>query len=114
MIYFIRAGDRPYVKIGVCAGNPAVRMAGLQVGSVEQLVLLGTVEGGPADEREWHSRFDYLRVRGEWFEFTPELQQAVGIALGHHEPSAEYLARQGARALEHLTRIASGGKAATN
>lgn len=53
MIYFIRTTARPYVKIGYCGGDPAIRMAGLQVGAVDQLELMGAAEGGPTDERKW-------------------------------------------------------------
>lgn len=110
MIYFIQSGQRPYVKIGYCGDDPRVRMACLQVGSVEELSLVGHVEGDPNEEREWHRRFDYLRVRGEWFEFTPELQRAVGLALGHDKPSAETAARSERLAMEHLQRIVDKGK----
>jgi hypothetical protein len=86
MIYFIRTVGRPYVKIGFCGGDPVIRMAGLQVGAVDQLELMGASAGGPSDERAWHQRFDHLRARGEWFELTPELLKAIGLALAHDKP----------------------------
>ncbi len=112
MIYFIQSGQRPYVKIGFCGDDARVRMACLQVGSVEQLTLIGTVQGEASDEREWHRKFDYLRVRGEWFEYTPELRRAIGLAMGLDRPSPESLARSRSKALAHLQRVIDKGKRA--
>lgn len=75
MIYFIRSGE--FVKIGHCRHNVKQRMGKLQIGNPTTLELLGVAGGGPADERDWHSRFDKLRVRGEWFRLDSKLLRAI-------------------------------------
>jgi hypothetical protein len=77
MIYFIRYGSRRIVKIGHCTDHPRIRMGILQTGTPERLTLLGMAPGGLKEEKEWHRRFAHLRVRGEWFQWTPELRAAA-------------------------------------
>jgi hypothetical protein len=65
VIYFIQSGQRPFVKIGYCTGDPRRRLGRLQIGNPEELRLISTKDGGRTEELEWHGRFDHLRVRGE-------------------------------------------------
>lgn len=78
-IYFIRAESGP-IKIGR-ANNPVSRYFSLQTAHWEKLILLGCISGGPAQEREWHNRFEEARIRGEWFKPRKGLQGAVDVAL---------------------------------
>lgn len=77
MIYFIQSGKSEFVKIGYCAGEPKMRLATLQVGNPEKLVLIAVKEGSKDDEARWHAMFDHLRVRGEWFRWDVELRDAA-------------------------------------
>jgi hypothetical protein len=77
VIYFIRYGSKRLVKIGYSADHPRIRMASMQTSAPERLFLIGMAPGGLEDEAEWHRRFDHLRVRGEWFKWTPELREAA-------------------------------------
>lgn len=69
-VYFAAAGDR--IKIG-WSRKVGTRIAQLQTGNPEPVVLLATVPGGLSRERALHRRFDHLRVAGEWFAAAPEL-----------------------------------------
>jgi hypothetical protein len=76
MIYFIQPAGRQVVKIGY-AQYVRARLVGLQTAHAEELVLLGVLSGTEAKERELHNRFSHLCVRGEWFRYTPEIQEFV-------------------------------------
>lgn len=70
--YIIRAGDSGPVKIGK-ADNPHDRLAALQTGHPDELVLLRVVDTDFDCEDIFHERFARLRIRGEWFQFDPEM-----------------------------------------
>ena len=69
--YFIRDNDR--VKIGQ-SENPEDRLKRLQAQSKTKLILLGVCKD---EEIELHSRFAHLKIRGEWFLLTDEIQNWV-------------------------------------
>lgn len=72
-VYFIQSVTGGLIKIGV-AGNPEARLGDLQIGSPVDLHLIGVIKGAEfRGEAELHARFASARVRGEWFEPTPEL-----------------------------------------
>lgn len=77
MIYFIRSGKSDAVKIGYSSGEPKRRLGRLQIGNPEKLHLLAVAPGDRLDEERWHWEFSHLRVRGEWFKWTEELQRAA-------------------------------------
>lgn len=64
-VYFLRAGDSPYVKIGY-ALDPLRRAAELQTAHYEELRIVRIIEGGRASERLAHKLMAHLHVRGEW------------------------------------------------
>ncbi|TXM53607.1 GIY-YIG nuclease family protein [Methylobacterium sp. WL120] len=64
-IYAIGYDDK--VKIGWSAVPPRQRMATLQIGCPEDLILFGSRPGTVAEERQLHREFAHLRIRGEWF-----------------------------------------------
>jgi hypothetical protein len=86
-IYFIEAvgsrvddsdgNGRGFIKIGWSKTDPQGRLDCMQVGCPHELRLLATVPGSCTEERRWHLRFDWLRVRGEWFEPDDELLAAI-------------------------------------
>lgn len=69
-VYFVSTGDA--IKIGWSAA-PNTRLARLQTGNPQSLRFLGTVEGTKNDEHAIQEQFKHLRLRGEWFQTTPEL-----------------------------------------
>jgi hypothetical protein len=71
-VYFVQSETGGPIKIG-SAINADERIAELQQGHPERLVLLATARGGEKREREWHRRFAAARKRGEWFETVPDL-----------------------------------------
>lgn len=100
MIYFLRAGDTEFVKIGY-ADNVAKRIAELQTGCPHELVLIRSLAGSQRDEGFFHSRYHERRIRGEWFLFCEDMltAEAPPRSLDCHAaiidlwPTAEDLAR---------------------
>lgn len=72
LVYFIRAGDEGPIKIGI-ARDPAARLATLQTGHHETLVIVAIAAGGAAQEASYHALFSAHRVRGEWFAPHPDI-----------------------------------------
>ena len=71
-VYFVRAGNKGAIKIGVAA-NIERRMATMQTGNAFKLNLMARI---PCDnrlqaqelEKRIHSFFKRQRIRGEWFQ----------------------------------------------
>lgn len=82
-VYFAQCGEEGPVKIGWTAGPVEARLRQLQVGSPEELRLLGTLhtEDAAELERELHGRFASYRVRGEWYQAEGELLAFLQIYL---------------------------------
>lgn len=68
-VYFIRFSDR--IKIG-WSGDPQRRIRDLPHDEI-----LAIIPGTIADERQYHFRFHYLRVYGEWFKAEQDLVDFV-------------------------------------
>ena len=81
VVYFIQQGDGGPVKIGVTEGCASRRLDQLQVGSPEPLCLIGTVRGDVRTEQEFKERFARFRVRGEWFEPSFEIMNAIAALM---------------------------------
>jgi hypothetical protein len=77
----MEVADQP-IKIGrsIATGK---RFKMLQCGSPYPLTCLGLLYGEGECEPTWHQRFDGLRMSGEWFRSTPELLDAIEVALQH-------------------------------
>lgn len=73
-IYFVHDRTVGAIKIGTSI-NPESRMKALQSDSAGELVPLRyvRVEDGYQIEHLLHIKFSEIRIRGEWFEATPEL-----------------------------------------
>lgn len=83
MVYFIEDKSSRAIKIGV-ANDPAARLAELQVGNPDRLVLLGAIPGGYADEMKLHERFADHRCGGEWFRDHPSIRAAIGELIARY------------------------------
>lgn len=87
-IYFIQTASGP-IKIGLAKKSPVARMAELQVGNHERLILLTSFVGTSDNELELHKRFAHLNVRGEWFLPAPELlSYIISLSSERTYPSA--------------------------
>jgi hypothetical protein len=78
-VYFIQAGG--FVKIGWTMGPPERRALAGQIFCPHQFFLMGAIPGGKEEELWWHTAFEALHVRGEWFRLTERLRSAILFAL---------------------------------
>lgn len=72
VVYLIRQGVTGPVKIGV-AKDVVKRLRQLQTNQPVPLRIIRVLEGDVAVERALHARFSALRLKGEWFTFSPEM-----------------------------------------
>ena len=81
-LYFILAkrGIIPkysgHVKIGI-ACNPYARVKTLQTGNPYKLKVLAVIKHAANIEGDIHKRLAHLHVRGEWFEYTEEIDELI-------------------------------------
>jgi hypothetical protein len=81
VIYFMQPADGGPVNIGYSVDVGTRRMQ-LSAAYSRGLVILATMEGGRAEEREIHARFAHLRFgRTEQFQPAPELLEFIGRPL---------------------------------
>ncbi|WP_336488341.1 hypothetical protein [Methylobacterium nigriterrae] len=78
-IYFIQS--EKFVKIGWTMGPPERRALMAQTYNPHQCFLMGAIAGGADDELWWHTTFEDLHVRGEWFRLTDKLRSTILFAL---------------------------------
>jgi len=84
-VYFLRAGNRGAIKIGM-AKDVEARVAMLQTGNAFKLNILATI---PCDsetqarhlESMFHKRFQSQRIRGEWFTGNINFQKLRDIEM---------------------------------
>lgn len=70
LVYFLLSGNR--VKIGTTT-DVTSRLSYYKPGLPDDTEVLGILDGGREKELEIHTRFAASRVRGEWFEATPDI-----------------------------------------
>lgn len=89
-LYFIAMeGPEAFVKIGI-ASAASIRISNIQACCPYPLRLLKLVEGGWDLEKSLHKRFAHLRVRGEWFRLTGDLEKLIeDLALHPHSTGGE-------------------------
>jgi hypothetical protein len=73
--YFMGGDDGP-IKIGYSV-NVKSRLQSIQNASPTRLRVLATSSGGIFRERAYHIHFAAHRLKGEWFERTPEIQAEI-------------------------------------
>lgn len=88
MIYWIGTSLLDPVKIGY-ATDPDRRLAELQVGSPERLVLFAVIPGDRADESRLHAHLRAYRLRGEWFKPVAPVLDAGGLLDAYRDASAQ-------------------------
>lgn len=67
-IYFIQGDVTKRIKIGYTSNAVNMRLANLQTGCTEKLVLLLCIPGTLEEEKSLHEKFASHRLDGEWFE----------------------------------------------
>ncbi len=84
VVYFVQAGN--YIKIGTTT-NLRARLAALQNGSPFPISLLHTIPGDTEKEKAFQRQFHKSRIRGEWYEVTPELRQFIETGIIPRPPA---------------------------
>jgi hypothetical protein len=83
-VYFARKiSDPTHIKIGT-ANNIPTRVTAV-ASAVGPLHLFATMPGGIALERNIQARFSDLRIEGEWFRSSPELETYIRISADHED-----------------------------
>lgn len=79
IVYFILDEYSNSVKIGYTTlKGLKKRIETLQIGTPNELTLLGATWGDKKTEKKIHEKFDYSHIRGEWFHYTKELEEFIG------------------------------------
>lgn len=76
MIYFVQAGPKGPIKIGV-SDYPEQRVRDLSIGIPHALIPLGIMQGEEDDETDLHIKFSPHHFRGEWFQDCDELRDFI-------------------------------------
>ncbi len=78
IIYFILDECSNSVKIGYTTiKGLKKRIETLQIGTPNELTLLGATWGDKKIEKQLHEKFHYSHIRGEWFHYTKELEEFI-------------------------------------
>lgn len=78
IIYFILDECSNSVKIGYTTlKGLKKRIETLQIGTPNELRLLGATWGDKKIEKQLHEKFHYSHIRGEWFHYTKELEEFI-------------------------------------
>lgn len=79
MVYFILAEEVKRIKIGYCKeGGLDLRLKCLQGGSPVRLKLIVSIpKAGYKEEQRLHEKFKNLRFKGEWFDYTAEIENFI-------------------------------------
>lgn len=85
-VYFIQRGADGPIKIGFTTREPEERLAQLQVGSPDQLLLIGYEPAWTISyERELHKRFSEHKLSREWFEPTAPILDHIKSLWSYEE-----------------------------
>ena len=80
MIYLIYCSKTKTCKIGY-SYNPDNRLKELQTGNPYHLELITTVPGDISIEKDIHSKFNHLKLKGEWFNYTQEIKDYFKVEI---------------------------------
>lgn len=84
MIYFIKAEETPYIKIGYTE-DVYRRMVKMQADCPLKLIVLKTVEGDRKYEKLLHKKFAAFHYRGEWFKMTEDQIEDLTVLKDNEE-----------------------------
>ena len=78
IVYFILDTYSNAVKIGYSTlNNLKKRITQLQIGSPNELQILGIVYGDRKTESQIHEQFSSYHLRGEWFSYNEEIEKYI-------------------------------------
>lgn len=77
VIYFLQAGDDGPIKIGYTSRRSEIRRQCCQTYNSEPIRLLAEAGGERDLEDRLHDYLEKYRIRGEWFENCPQVQEIV-------------------------------------
>lgn len=80
-VYFVRTVGFNLFKVGYSRGDGRFRLSVLKTACPFDLELLILFRGGLDVERHWHAMLRPLRVRREWFRYTPEIHELFREAV---------------------------------
>lgn len=117
MIYFIKAEETPYIKIGYTQ-DVHKRIVKMQADCPVKLTVIKTVEGDKDYEDELHRKFAAFHYRGEWFKMSESLIEDLTVVKENEEvwekleniiskgvfPSAKVLTENFSRLEKHYLR----------
>jgi hypothetical protein len=83
-IYFIQDVDNRAIKIGWTKQTTDKRLETLQNGNPSELKILVVISGGRVMEKQFHWRFEHLKIRNEWFYPGQDLLDLIA-SLGRGE-----------------------------
>lgn len=76
MIYFVKSNGSSYIKIGTSI-DVSGRVDSLQTANPKELKVKAILNGSFQTEKGLHELFSHIRVRGEWFKWTDEMQYFI-------------------------------------
>lgn len=83
--------DGKYFKIGYTEGVVETRVASLQTGNANRLILVFQAKGCRALEKKLHADFHAKRISGEWFDLSNSDLQAIREAQAVEKKTATHL-----------------------
>ena len=83
MVYFIKAEETPYIKIGFTE-NLYARISDLQIGCPYKLKVVRTIEGSYREEKLLHTLFAAYHKLNEWFEITEDMVMDLDKFVNTH------------------------------
>ena len=84
-VYFVSGSDDCPIKIGYTSGKIEDRIKIIQTGYPYKLSVFGFIDGSYQIENALHTVFKPLRMRGEWFQRTPSLINALSAIKGVYD-----------------------------
>jgi hypothetical protein len=83
-VYFVQCENDGPIKIGYTADVKS-RLRQLQTSNHEKLILLCWYPSDAQHEKEWHSAFHKIKIRGEWFHPYPKLLREIKLQIELNE-----------------------------
>jgi len=87
-VYFVAQVEGGPIKIGF-SRNLHGRLSALQLSNATELKLLLAIHGTLETEKEFHKRFAFCRLHGEWFKPHPQLTNFIRLQAASKQKVAK-------------------------